>query len=503
MDQKGPLMRTIFTLATLSKATGGALLNLPLNLPFIDRASATKTLPKSKFVAAAESIAASAMPDKYPTLSETPLSAKETAALAAELDAIRDEVMADLGEKDALYIRRVYAAVAYSEIAGRLLLLAAALPKTKRARLGLWLSGVTSLSLSKILNNMELGHNVMHGQYDWMQDNHLNSRQFDWDNMCPAPLWQHSHNYLHHTFTNIVGRDHDVGYHLVRITDEQPWQPHDRFNLLKIVFLAMGFEWAVGFHDVQISFQEYKQSDEFPTIMQQKSRALLSKVARQVGKDYFALPLAAGVVGGTRSAAYTLSGNITANIVRNIWTWGVIFCGHFTEQAHIFTHLDDNETRGDWYVRQMLGSSNITGSKLFHIMTGNLSHQIEHHLFPDMPANRYASIAPRVAAICKKYNLSYNTGPFSTQLSQVIRRIYHFSWQTEAEKLASDQAKTQATAEQPAISNAIFNDELTADVELAASSKPKLKSGFRFVSDKRKRFIKKLPPILAQTLAYV
>lgn len=497
-------MSTIFTLPTLS----AALSILPSSLPFMAKVPAAKpTQPANKFVAAAEAIAAGSVGDKYPILSTSPLSSEETAALAAELDAIRDEVMADLGAQDALYIRRVYATVAYSEIAGRLLLVLAALPKSKRMRLGLWLAGVTSLSLSKILNNMELGHNVMHGQYDWLQDNHLNSRQFDWDNMCPAPLWQHSHNYLHHTFTNIVGRDHDVGYHLVRITDEQPWQPHDRFNMLKIAFLAMGFEWAVAFHDVQISFQEYKQSDEFPTIMQQKSRSLLAKIARQVGKDYVALPLVSGLIGGRRGATYTLSGNITANIARNIWTWAVIFCGHFTEQAHIYTHLDDHETRGDWYVRQMLGSSNITGSKLFHIMTGNLSHQIEHHLFPDLPANRYASIAPKVAAVCKKYNLSYNTGPFSTQLSQVIRRIHYFSRQTAAEKLASQQAKINKVAAEPAISNAIFNDELTltaeSATESAVESNTASKSGFRFVSAQRKRFIKKLPPILAQTLAYI
>lgn len=500
-------MRHFFTIPIIGKSKGGITVNHSIS-------SRRNTTDKPKATAYSaylgdfkndsamgEDAKPDANIDRYPTISKSPLSAHDTAALAAELDAIRDEVMADLGEKDARYIRRIYAVVTYSEMAGRLLLLGSALPKTKRARLGTWFAGVLSLSLSKILNNMELGHNVMHGQYDWMQDKHLNSRQFDWDNMCPAPLWQHSHNYLHHTFTNIVGRDHDVGYHLIRITDEQPWQPHDRFNLLKIAFLAMGFEWAVGFHDIQVSFQEYKDNDDLPTIMQQKSRTLVAKIARQVGKDYLAMPLAAGIVAGKRSAAYTLSGNVTANIVRNIWTWAVIFCGHFTEHAHIYTQLPEDESQGDWYVRQMLGSSNITGSKLFHIMTGNLSHQIEHHLFPDMPANRYASIAPRVAEICKKYNLSYNTGPFYTQLGQVIRRIYHFSWQTEAEKLASTApVAAQITANRSAASNTSFKNEPASETKEASAAK---KSGFRFVSAKRKRFLKKLPPVLAQTAAYI
>ena len=48
-----------------------------------------------------------------------------------------------------------------------------------------------------------------------------------------------------------------------------------------------------------------------------------------------------------------------------------------------------------WYLRQMLGSANISGGPLFHILSGNLSHQIEHHLFPDLPARRYPRSRPR------------------------------------------------------------------------------------------------------------
>ena len=131
----------------------------------------------------------------------------------------------------------------------------------------------------------------------------------------------------------MVGSDHDVGYHLIRVTDEQPWTPSDRYNLLNTMFLALGFEWAVAFHDIQISADEYAESPQLAAIMQPKSRGLFAKMARQVGKDYISLPAAAGLLLGRRSAMTTLSGNVTANIARNLWTWAVIFCGHFTEQA--------------------------------------------------------------------------------------------------------------------------------------------------------------------------
>lgn len=418
---------------------------------------------------------------RYPTLTSTPLAKAQTEALAEELNALYQSVMDSLGSDDARYLQRIYATVVYSELVARGLLVIAGRLSSRRSQVGTWLLGTSLLSFSKILNNMELGHNVMHGQYDWMQHPHLNSQKFDWDIVCPAPLWQHSHNYLHHTFTNIVGRDHDVGYHLIRVTDEQPWTPEDRYNLLSTAALAFGFEWAVAFHDIQISADEYADSPERHKIMQQKSRALFAKIGRQVGKDYVALPAIAAIVSGRRGAISTLSGNMTANIVRNLWTWAVIFCGHFTEQAHIYTQLDADESKGDWYVRQILGSSNIQGSQWFHILTGNLSHQIEHHIFPDMPAKHYARIAPQVQALCAKYNLAYNTGRFSTQFRQVLGRIHHFSKPSAEEWHAHKQSMSN-------ISNAASAN--------AASNNTKPDS-----QDARGlgRF---LPPIVRQALSY-
>lgn len=418
---------------------------------------------------------------RYPILTGTPLTKEQTEALGEELNALYQSEMGSLGGDEARYIQRVYATVVYSELVARGLLAAAGKLSSKRYQMGTWVMGTGLLSFSKILNNMELGHNVMHGQYDWMQHPHLNSQKYDWDNVCPSPLWQHSHNYLHHTFTNILGLDHDVGYHVIRITEEQTWTPSDRYNMFKTAMLAVGFEWAVAFHDIQISVEEYKDSPDLHKTMQQKSRALLTKIARQVAKDYVALPAAMGLALGQRSAMTTLCGNATANVARNIWTWAVIFCGHFTEHAHIYTHLDPNESKGDWYVRQILGSSNIQGSKLFHILTGNLSHQIEHHIFPDMPASRYASIAPQVQAICRKYQLEYNTGRFGTQFWQVLRRIHHFSQPT--------------TEERDAYTQSISNRKTMSSHSTNPNNFESNKQGISRLS----RFV---PPIIRQTLSY-
>src|SRR3954451_1030556 len=126
-------------------------------------------------------------------------------AFGEEMDAIRRRVLEDRGERDADHIRAMIRAQRRLEVGGRALLFLSLLPPA-------WLAGTVALSLSKILDNMEIGHNVMHGQYDWMQDPELNGRRFEWDTVCPSDHWRHSHNYMHHTYTNVLGKDRDIGY---------------------------------------------------------------------------------------------------------------------------------------------------------------------------------------------------------------------------------------------------------------------------------------------------
>ena len=158
-----------------------------------------------------------------------------------------------------------------------------------------------------------------------------------------------------------------------------------------------------------------------------------AKMWRIVKRDYIVWPLVGAVVaapfGQSQDVALAvLAGNALGNFIRNIWAWAIIFCGHFTEHIYTFSRASiEGETKGQWYLRQILGSSNIRGGSLMHMMSGNLSHQVEHHLYPDIPGNRYVEMAPRVRAVCAKYNVPYNTGSFALQLWTVMKRIARYS----------------------------------------------------------------------------
>jgi linoleoyl-CoA desaturase len=331
--------------------------------------------------------------------------------------------------------------------------------------------------MAKILENMEIGHNVLHGQWDWMNDPVINSRAWDWDTASTAEAWRHSHNYIHHTFTNILGKDKDLGYEIMRIDPHQKWHPAYLLQPIYNILLAFLFEWGVAVHDLDI--EAIRRGEKDMKQVTKELKGIAGKARTQIQKDYIAWPVISGLVmtlidlgtvaarervsGKSRKPAAvaeramrrvrrrssskeivrqlverksfrvpfkrTLTADVVANIIRNVWSYAIIFCGHFPDQTYTFTQEDvKDESRGAWYVRQLVGAANIDGSPLFHVISGNLGYQVEHHLFPDMPSTRYGEIAPQVREICQRYGLPYNSGPFSQQLGMVQRTILRLAF---------------------------------------------------------------------------
>ncbi len=357
------------------------------------------------------------------------LDAERLEALGRELDAVRDEVLASRGERDRRYILRVIRVQRAMALGARVLMLAsialhpwwahaAAGSLPFLAALGL---GTLLLGLAKILENMEIGHNVLHAQWDWMRDPAIQSSTWEWDIVCPSDQWRHSHNVRHHVWTNVLGEDRDVGYGMVRITEHQRWNRFYLVQPLSTVVMALLFEWFVALHDVELSnvLAGKRPWSEARPLLRQVGR----KASRQVLKDYVLWPALAGPF-----FLWVLAANAAANVMRNLWTFTIIFCGHFPDGVLHFTRADvQGETRGGWYARQIVGSCNIEGGRLFHVLTGNLSHQIEHHLFPDLPSNRYGEIAPRVREIAERYGLPYNTGSLTRQFGTTVGKIWRLA----------------------------------------------------------------------------
>jgi fatty acid desaturase len=399
------------------------------------------------------------------------LTPEQIEEIGREFDELHEQVKASLGDRDAKYIRSIIG------LQRRLALLGRAELVASRWRIP-WIVGASTLGLAKILENMEIGHNVLHGQWDWMNDPVINSKAWDWDTASTAEAWRHSHNFIHHTYTNILGKDRDLGYEIMRIDPSQKWHPVYLAQPFYNILLAFLFEWGVAVHDLDL--EAIRKGEKSKEELLKELKGIGGKARTQIVKDYIAWPFISGLVmtlmdvgviaarersespakraakrtaakvawrhGGPRARkamlkrlverrsfrepfVRTLQANALANVIRNVWSYAIIFCGHFPDQTYTFTQEDTaDETRGGWYVRQLTGAANIDGGPLFHVMSGNLGYQVEHHLFPDMPSTRYGEIAPKVREICMRYGLPYNSGPFHQQLGMVQRTIVRLAF---------------------------------------------------------------------------
>ena len=333
-------------------------------------------------------------------------------AFGAELDRIRSDVEESLGAKDASYIRRTIVFQRTLDLAARLTIAGT------RSKAG-WIIGTSALAYAKSVENMEIGHNVCHGQWDWMNDPEIHSTSWEWDMVGPSSQWRYSHNYRHHVFSNVLGVDDDLGFGVLRVTRDQPWKREHLLQPLRNMLLAVIFEWGIARHGYH-SDRERADSEEAKDAVTKKMHA---KIRKQVSKDYLVWPALSG-----RRWRRALGANVTANLLRNLWTYVVIFCGHFPDGVQQFTPESiKDETRAEWYLRQMLGAANFKAGPVLAFSSGNLCYQIEHHLFPDLPSNHYAQIGERVRELCEKYDLAYTTGSLPRQYLQTLRTIFRLA----------------------------------------------------------------------------
>jgi fatty acid desaturase len=351
-------------------------------------------------------------------------------ALGRELDAIRTNIEDSLGAKDAAYIRRTIRFQRMLDIAARLVI------GCSRTRKG-WLLGTTTLAVAKSIENMEIGHNVGHGQWDWMNDPEIHSSTWEWDMAGLSSQWRYSHNYTHHVYTNVLGMDDDMGFGIMRITRDEPWKPAHLVQPLRNLLLAAIFEWGIALHGLHSAHE--RATDD--SARAAASKAMKAKIARQVAKDYLLFPALSG-----RRWGRTLTANVSANLIRNLWAYVVIFCGHFPDGAEKFDpDVLTNESKPEWYLRQMLGTANFDAGRVLAFLSGNLCYQIEHHLFPDLPSNRLSQIAHEVRALCDKYDLPYTTGPLARQYLLTLRTIHKLALPDRFLTATSDDAPETAS----------------------------------------------------------
>ncbi len=345
---------------------------------------------------------------------------------AAAIDTIRRQVEASVGDADLRHIRRVRRVSVAAEVAGRILLQFSLDPLTFGA-------GVASLWLHQQLEATEIGHTVLHGTYDRIEGAEaFRSATFSWDTPIDEECWRYGHNIRHHQYTNIAGKDPDIHFGAVRMTDQTPYAPGHRHQLAYLLVVVIpNFAFMLSWHFAGLAdiYIGNGRPERFDFIRDRSARSVvdahrkaLRKQIPYYAKEYLLFPLLAGPFFWKVAA-----GNWLARSITDVYSALTILCGHVGGDVKNFPERTRASGRGEFYKMQVEATNNFEVPLPVSILCGALDRQIEHHLFPRLPPNRLREIAPAVRAACEAHGVEYRTASWGQTLRKVFRHIRRLS----------------------------------------------------------------------------
>jgi linoleoyl-CoA desaturase len=344
-----------------------------------------------------------------------------------ELDALKERVVASMGEPDVRYVRRLNAFSRTMEVLGRGLIFFSLEPVV-------FTLGVAALWIHKQLQATEIGHTALHGAYDRLPGaDPFKSKTFRWDTPIDEESWRYAHNVRHHGNTNVAGRDPDIAFGHIRLTEQTPYDPkrHRKQLLQALLIIFPNFTFFIashvcGLNDVFLDNGLPGKHD----ILKDRSRASVRQAWRKGLRKYvpyylynYALwPALAGPMFWK-----VLLGNYLAETLRDVYSAATIFCGHVGEHVKSYPDGTRPHGKGQWYAMQVEAANDFEVSWPVSVLCGALDRQIEHHLFPQLPPQRLREIAPEVRAICERHGVRYHTGSWGQVLGESLRHIERLS----------------------------------------------------------------------------
>jgi NADPH-dependent stearoyl-CoA 9-desaturase len=344
----------------------------------------------------------------------------------AEIELLRKRVESELGEDDVRYIRRLNRFSRTMEAAGRILIHASFEPIGFGA-------GVTALWIHKQLQTTEIGHTVLHGAYDRLEGAEgFHSKSFQWDMPIDEESWRRGHNLAHHQFTNIAGKDPDIHFGFVRLTEHTPHRWSNRVQLPFTVLAAFpNFAFMMNMHFTGMidlysgngreEKFDYISDRSMSTVVDVHKRAF-RKYLPYYFKNYVFYPALAGPF-----FFKVLAGNWLAETMRDVYTAATIYCGHVGEDVSDYPTGSRAQGKGHWYAMQAEASNNFRVPHVLSVLCGGLDMQIEHHMFPRLPPHRLRQISPEVEQVCKKYGVQYRKESWPGTLGKALKRIARLS----------------------------------------------------------------------------
>jgi fatty acid desaturase len=353
--------------------------------------------------------------------------------LAKDLDDVRNEVLADLGDKDFRHLKKI-------ETWGRLCTLlgygtAWIMPNPLSAYL---------ISQGNVTRWTTIAHHILHRGYDKIEGlpKHYTSKGFakgkrrylDWFEWMLPEAWDKEHNDLHHYNLGEQADPDQVEFNTkdFRAKDMPLWL---RYILLALMACIWKF-----FYYAPVTLRHLRNSkakkagqeirplsklNEWNPLKAEGQQLWTQCLLPYASIRFVLIPLLfipIGIIttlGGVVVASNILINSLLAELISNVHTFLIIGTNHVGDDLYVFEEKTSN--KGEYYLRQILGSTNFTtGTDSVDFVHGWLNYQIEHHLWPDIPLSRYQIAQPKVKAVCEKHGIPYCQEPVFSRLWKTL-----------------------------------------------------------------------------------
>lgn len=222
-------------------------------------------------------------------------------------------------------------------------------------------------------------------------------------------MWKIKHNVMHHTYTNIYGKDEDISIvKFLRLSPSATFKPIHRIQhyLAWFAYSSLTFSWVFYF--------------DFPKIKRYNGHGSPNPEVKH--------PLSEIIMLFVMKAFYYCYAIIIPLLVMNIPWWQVLFGFALThlvagfiltvvfQLAHVVENMEfpvpsfNGTIENSWFVHQMETTANFAkNNQLVTFYVGGLNYQIEHHLFPKICSIHYPKISGIVQSVAKKHGVAYHS----------------------------------------------------------------------------------------------
>lgn len=274
---------------------------------------------------------------------------------------------------------------------------------------------------------MSVMHDANHGAYS--RNPRINYLIGLTLNMCGGAVvnWKMQHNVLHHTYTNIAGKDNDIdGAGTMRFHPHGDHQKHHKYQWFYAfgLYAILTLFWATAKDFIQ--YYRYKNDRHVLTTPKEERTLFLRIVALKVlyFGVFFGLPMALGGFAFWQ----VLIGFVIMNAISGLILSLIFQMAHVVEDAEFPLPDLAGNMEDSFMVHQLKTTSNFaTKSPFLTWFSGGLNFQVEHHLFPNICHVHYPEISKIVKETATEYGFPYNEEPtFGSALKSHIRMLKRF-----------------------------------------------------------------------------